>query len=34
LFIYEISLLRPDGRILRVLFDAATGKPHSGHRDR
>jgi hypothetical protein len=33
LFLYEISLLRPDGRILRLLFDAATGKPHSGHRD-
>lgn len=33
LFVYEISLLRPDGRILRLLFDAATGKPHSGHRD-
>lgn len=34
LFIYEISILRPDGRILRLLFDATTGKPHSGHRDR
>jgi uncharacterized membrane protein YkoI len=33
LLVYEISLLRPDGRIVRVLFDAATGKPHSGHRD-
>jgi uncharacterized membrane protein YkoI len=33
-FIYEISLLQPDGRIVRILFDAATGKPHSGHRDR
>jgi uncharacterized membrane protein YkoI len=33
LLIYEISLLGRDGRILRLLFDAATGKPHSGHRD-
>lgn len=33
LFIYEISMLRPDGRIVRLLFDATTGKPHSGHRD-
>ncbi|MGJ0510432.1 MAG: PepSY domain-containing protein [Methylocystis sp.] len=33
-FLYEISLLRPDGRIVRLLFDAATGKPHSGHKDR
>jgi uncharacterized membrane protein YkoI len=32
-FIYEISVLRPDGRIARVLFDAATGKPHSGRKD-
>ncbi|MDJ0449063.1 hypothetical protein [Methylocystis sp. JR02] len=28
LFIYEISVLRPDGRIVKLLFDAATGKPH------
>lgn len=33
-FIYEISLLQPDGRIVKILFDAKTGKPHSGHRDR
>lgn len=33
LLIYEISILRPDGRIVRLLFDAASGKPHSGHRD-
>lgn len=28
MLIYEISVLRPDGRVVRVLFDAATGKPH------
>jgi hypothetical protein len=33
-FIYEISLLQPDGRIVKIPFDARTGKPHSGHRDR
>ncbi len=33
IFIYEISVLRADGRIVRQLFDAATGKPHSGRKD-
>lgn len=33
-YVYEISLLQPDGRIVKILFDAKTGKPHSGHRDR
>lgn len=33
LFIYEISVLRPDGRIVKLLFDAATGKPHSSRKD-
>ncbi len=33
LYIYEISVLRPDGRIVKFLFDAATGKPHSGRKD-
>ena len=28
-FIYEISLLQPDGRIVKILFDANTGKPWS-----
>ncbi|PPD44487.1 MAG: hypothetical protein CTY15_07190 [Methylocystis sp.] len=32
LFIYEISVLRPDGRIVKLLFDAATGQPHSGRK--
>ena len=32
LFIYEISVLRPDGRIVRLDFDAVTGKPHSGRK--
>jgi uncharacterized membrane protein YkoI len=31
--IYEISVLRPDGRIVKLHFDAATGKPHSGRKD-
>lgn len=34
MFVYEIRLLRPDGRIVRLVFDAVTGKPHSGPRDR
>jgi uncharacterized membrane protein YkoI len=29
LFIYEISVLRPDGHIVKIIFDAVTGKPHS-----
>lgn len=28
--VYEISLLRHDGRVVRVYVDAATGKPHPG----
>ncbi len=32
-FIYEISVLRSDGRLLRLVYDATTGKPHSGHKD-
>jgi uncharacterized membrane protein YkoI len=33
-FFYEISVLQPDGRIVRLSYDAATGKRHSGDRDR
>ncbi len=33
-FFYEISVLQTDGRIVRLTYDAATGKPHSGHKDR
>lgn len=33
-FIYEISVLQPDGRLVRLFYDAATGRPHSGHKDR
>lgn len=33
-FIYEISLLQNNGRIVRILFDARTGKPHYDHADR
>lgn len=29
--LYEISLLRADGRIVKILVDAVTGRPHSGH---
>ncbi|MEK4035658.1 hypothetical protein WOC76_05190 [Methylocystis sp. IM3] len=32
-FIYEISVLRPDGRLVKAVYDASTGKPHSGHKD-
>lgn len=32
-FVYEISVVRPDGRIVRVLFDAVTGKPQGGHKE-
>ncbi|PWB80501.1 MAG: hypothetical protein C3F11_17780 [Methylocystaceae bacterium] len=28
--VYEISLLRRDGRVVRIYVDAATGKPHPG----
>jgi uncharacterized membrane protein YkoI len=34
LFIYEISLLRPDGRIVRILVDAVSGKPHASAKER
>ena len=32
--LYEISLLRPDGHIVRVLVDAVTGRPHAGRADK
>ena len=28
-FIYEISLVRQDGHVVKVLYDAATGQPFS-----
>lgn len=33
IFVYEISVLRPDGRIVKLLFNAATGKSHSGRKN-
>ncbi len=33
LFLYEISVLQSDGHIIRLIYDATTGKPHSGHKD-
>jgi hypothetical protein len=33
-FIYEISLLRHDGHVMKILVDAATGKPHARGLDR
>ncbi len=33
-FVYEISLLRRDGHLVKILVDAVTGAPHSGHQDR
>jgi hypothetical protein len=32
--IYEISLLRGDGRIVRIRVDAATGQPRAGQKPR
>lgn len=32
--VYEISLLRRDGRLMRIYLDAATGQPHAGHKER
>lgn len=32
--IYEISLLRRDGRVVRIYVDAATGNPHPAHKER
>lgn len=32
--VYEISLLRHDGRVMRIYLDAATGRPHGGGRSR
>jgi hypothetical protein len=31
--VYEISLLRRDGRVMRIYLDAATGQPHAGHKE-
>lgn len=33
-FIYEVSLLQTNGRIVKFLVDAASGKPHSARKDR
>lgn len=33
-FIYEISLLRRDGHLVKILIDATTGRPHAGRQDR
>lgn len=32
--VYEVSVLRRDGRILKILIDAASGAPHSAHKER
>ncbi|HEY8070639.1 MAG TPA: hypothetical protein VIE47_01570 [Methylocystis sp.] len=34
LFLYEINLLRRDGRVIRVFIDAASGKPSPYHPER
>ena len=34
LFLYEINLLRRDGRVIRVFVDAASGKPSPYHPER
>lgn len=33
-FVYEINLLRRDGRVLKVYVDASSGKPHPPHKER
>jgi hypothetical protein len=33
-FIYEISLLRRDGHVVKFLINASTGRPHTGSRER
>jgi hypothetical protein len=33
-FIYEIRLLRRDGRVEKIFVDAASGKPHAAHKER
>jgi hypothetical protein len=32
--VYQIGLLRRDGRVMKIYVDAATGQPHPGHKDR
>jgi hypothetical protein len=32
--IYEISVLRRDGRVMRIYLDATNGQPHAGHKAR
>jgi uncharacterized membrane protein YkoI len=32
--VYEISMLRRDGRVLRIYLDATNGQPHPGHKSR
>lgn len=32
--LYEISLLRPDGHIVKILVDAVSGRPHPGRADK
>jgi hypothetical protein len=33
-FVYEVSLLRRDGHLIKIFIDAATGKPHAKGEDR
>ena len=32
IFIYEISLVRQDGHVVKLLYDAATGQPFTPHK--
>lgn len=32
--LYEISLLRPDGRIVKILVDAVSGRPYPGRTEK
>jgi hypothetical protein len=32
-FVYEVSLLRRDGRLIKIFINAATGEPHGKRED-
>lgn len=32
--VYEVSVLRRDGRVMRIYLDATNGQPHPGHKSR
>ncbi|MFY9629628.1 MAG: hypothetical protein WAK03_15960 [Methylocystis sp.] len=32
-FLYEINVLRRDGRVMKIFVDAASGRPHAGRQE-